>query len=93
MSTWSTAVGLTLPFALITVFLLSLILRARANKVVTGSSGMMDEIAVAHTALNPAGKVFVHGEFWDAISSHPVEAGARVRITAVEGLAPKVEPE
>jgi membrane-bound serine protease (ClpP class) len=43
--------------------------------------------------LNPAGKVFVHGEFWDAVSSRPVEAGARVKITAVEGLVLKVEPE
>jgi len=90
---WVTAVGLTLPFALITVFLLSLILRARANKVVTGISGMQDEMGVAHTALNPDGKVFVHGEFWDAISSHPVEAGARVKVVAIEGLELRVEPQ
>ncbi len=89
----STAIGLTLPFAVITVFLVSLVLRARANKVVTGSSGMVDEIAVAHTPLNPAGKVFVHGEFWDATSSRPVEAGSRVKIVAIEGLALKVEPQ
>ncbi len=89
----STAIGLTLPFAIITGFLMSLILRARASKVVTGTSGMLDEIAIAHTALNPAGKVFVHGEFWDAISSHPVEAGARVKIVAIEGLELRVEPQ
>jgi membrane-bound serine protease (ClpP class) len=89
----ATAVGITLPFAIITVFLLSLILRARASKVVTGASGLVDTAALAHTALNPAGKVFVHGEFWDAVSSRPVEAGARVKITAVEGLVLKVEPE
>jgi len=89
---WSTAIGLTLPFAFITVLLLSLVLRARAAKVVTGSSGMMQEIAVAHTALGPEGKVFVHGEFWDAVSSTPVPAGARVRIVAMEGLLLKVEP-
>jgi membrane-bound serine protease (ClpP class) len=89
----ATAVGLTLPFALITVFLLSLVLRARANKVVTGASGLVDTAALAHTPLDPAGKVFVHGEFWDAVCSRPVEAGARVKITAVEGLVLKVEPE
>lgn len=89
----ATAIGLTLPFAIITVFLVSLVLRARANKVVTGSSGMVDEIAIAHTPLNPAGKVFVHGEFWDATSSRPVEAGARVKIVAIEGLDLRVEPQ
>jgi len=88
-----TAIGLTLPFALITVFLLSLVLRARANKVVTGTAGLLDTVAIARTALTPDGKVFVHGEFWDAVASQPVEAGARVRIAAVEGLVLKVEPE
>ncbi len=90
---WATAVGITLPFAAITVFLVSLVLRARANKVVTGSAGLVGEAAIVHTALNPAGKVFVHGEYWDAVSSRPVEQGARVKINAVEGLVLKVEPE
>ena len=88
----STAVGLALPFALITTFLLTLVIRARMSKVITGAAGMLGEIGVAHTALTPAGKVFVHGEYWDAVSSAPVEAGARVRVTAIEGLKLKVEP-
>jgi len=88
-----TAIGLTLPFALITVFLLSLILRARASKVATGAAGMIDEIGIAHTALAPSGKVFVHGELWDAMSSTAVEAGARIRVVSVEGLTLKVEPK
>ena len=89
----STAIALALPFTIITVFLLTLILRARANKVVTGTAGMVGEIGVAHTPLEPSGKVFVHGEFWDAESTRPLEAGARVRIVAVEGLVLKVEPK
>jgi len=88
-----TAIGLTLPFAVITVFLLSLILRARASKVATGAAGMIDEIGLAHTALAPSGKVFIHGELWDAVSSAAVEAGARIRVVSVEGLTLKVEPK
>ncbi len=90
---WTTAVGLTLPFAAITVFLVSLVLRARANKVVTGTHGLVDSLAIARTPLDPEGKVFVHGEFWDAVASQSVEAGARVRVTAVEGLVLKVKPD
>ncbi len=89
---WSTAIGVTLPFAAITVFLLSLVLRARSNKVVTGDEGMLGETGVAHTALAPGGKVFVHGEYWDAVSSAPVEAGARVRVVSLDGLTLTVEP-
>ena len=88
----ATAVAVTLPFAVITVFLLNLVLRARASKVVTGEAGMVGEIGVAHAPLHPEGKIFVHGEFWDAVSTAPVEAGARVRVLAVEGLRLKVEP-
>jgi membrane-bound serine protease (ClpP class) len=88
----STAVGLALPFAIITTFLVSLVIRARANKVVTGAQGMLDETGVAHTALAPAGKVFVHGEYWDAVSTAPVEAGAPVRVIEIRGLVLKVEP-
>ncbi len=40
---WSTAIGLTLPFAAITVFLLSIALRARRKKVETGAEGMIGE--------------------------------------------------
>ena len=89
----TTAIGVTLPFAVITVFLLSLIVRARRSKVITGASGMIDETGVAQTALNPSGKIFVHGEFWDAIASTPVEAGARVKVVEVDGLVLKVEPK
>ena len=88
----ATALGVTLPFALITFFLLTLIVRARRNKVVTGRAGMVGELGRAHTALQPEGRVFVHGEFWSAEASEPVEAGARIRVTEVDGLTLRVEP-
>ncbi len=87
-----TALAVTLPFAAITVFLLSLVIRARANKVITGASGMLGEIGVARTPLQPAGKVFVRGELWDAEAAVAAAEGARVRIIAVDGLKLKVEP-
>jgi membrane-bound serine protease (ClpP class) len=89
---YSTAIAVTLPFALITMFLVSLVIRARRNKVVTGEQGMIAEVGEARTALAPRGKVFVHGEYWDAESSTPVEAGARVRVMRVDGLLLTVEP-
>jgi membrane-bound serine protease (ClpP class) len=89
---WVTAIGLALPFSLITVLLLTLALRARRNKVETGSEGMAGEVGTALTPVAPQGKVFVHGEYWDAVSSQPVAAGARVRVTAIDGLKLTVEP-
>ncbi len=87
-----TALSVALPFALVTSFLLTLAIRARRSKVRTGARGMIDEIGLAYTPLAPSGKVFIHGEYWNAVSSAPVETGARVRVTEVEGLTLKVEP-
>jgi membrane-bound serine protease (ClpP class) len=90
---WSTAIGLALPFSVISALLLSLVVRARRNKVATGTEGMIGEIGKAITELAPDGKVFVHGEYWNAAAGHPVAAGASVRVTAVDGLRLSVEPE
>ena len=89
----ATAIGVTLPFAVITLFLVTLAVRARANKVITGTQGMLSEIGVAFTPLSPSGKVFVHGEYWDAQSSSPVEKGAAVRVLSVDGMLLHVEPQ
>jgi membrane-bound serine protease (ClpP class) len=87
-----TALGLALPFSAITMLLLSLAMRARRNKVATGSEGMIGLTGSAITELSPEGKVFVHGEYWDARALRPVTAGARVRVTAIDKLKLTVEP-
>jgi membrane-bound serine protease (ClpP class) len=89
---WSTAIALALPFSIITILLLSLAVRARRNKVETGREGMIGETGTAYTALSPQGKVFVHGEYWNAVSQVPLAAGAPVRVTAIDGLLLTVEP-
>ena len=88
----STAVSLAIPFAAITVFLLSLVMRARAAKVVTGSEGMIGEVGVAIGDLTPEGRIFVRGEYWNAKAMAPLKAGERVRVTAIDRLNLTVEP-
>jgi membrane-bound serine protease (ClpP class) len=88
----STAIAVTLPFALITVFLVSLVVRARSAKVVTGREGMIGEIGVAIGDLAPAGRVFVRGEYWNAVATSQLKAGERVRVTAIDHLNLTVEP-
>jgi membrane-bound serine protease (ClpP class) len=88
----STAVALAVPFSLITVFLVSLVVQARANKVTTGDEGMIGEVGVASTELAPDGMVFVHGEYWKAVAPASVQPGTRVRVTGIQGLRLSVEP-
>jgi membrane-bound serine protease (ClpP class) len=87
-----TALAVSVPLGLITAFLMTLALKARRNKVVTGSEGMVGEIGIAQTNLSPRGKIFVHGELWDAISSCEVSAGQSVVVNRVDGLLLQVEP-
>ncbi len=87
-----TAVGIALPFAVISVFLTTLVMRARGNKVQTGVSALVGETGIARTELKPQGKVLVHGEYWDAVSSIVVSEGTRVRVLSVDGMRLIVEP-
>lgn len=87
----ATALAVSVPIGLITVFLMTVALRARRNKVLTGAEGLIGQVAIAQTALAPAGKVFVHGELWDAIAPSNVAAGGRVLVQKVDGLQLRVE--
>jgi len=87
-----TALAVSIPLGVITVFLMTVALRARANKVVTGAEGLIGEVGIAQTALAPAGKIVVHGELWDAVASSNVSAGEKVVVQKVIGLELKVDP-
>jgi membrane-bound serine protease (ClpP class) len=86
-----TALAVSVPLGLITVFLMNIALEARASKIVTGSQGLIGESGIAQTMLSPQGKVFVHGEIWDAVASGIVPAGQSVVVKRVEGLQLQVE--
>jgi membrane-bound serine protease (ClpP class) len=82
-----TVVGAT---ALFFIVALGLALRARRRKVTTGHRGLVGEIGVAQSALEPEGDVFIHGEIWKAEADQPIKKGEKVIVTAVEHLTLKV---
>ena len=87
-----TALSVSIPLGIITAFLMSIAVRARRNKITTGEQGLIGEVGITQTPLAPAGKVFVHGELWDAVSPVSIPAGERVVVRRVEGLTLQVEP-
>jgi len=86
-----TALVVSVPIGVIAVFLMTLVLRAHRNKVVTGSEAMIGELGVARTPVSIDGKVFVRGELWNARSQLAIAEGARVRVREVDGLRVVVE--
>ena len=89
------ALGVTVPVALLTVFLMRLVLKSRRWKTTTGKEEMLGAEGVVTAALPVQGEgmVRVHGELWRAAAASPVPEGALVRVTRVEGLKLFVEPK
>lgn len=88
----SVALAVSLSFVAITVFLLSLVVRAARNKVATGVETIPGRFAVAMEDLQPTGRVRLDGDFWNAVSAVPISKGATVRVLQIRGLTLDVEP-
>jgi len=86
-----TALSVSIPLGAITVFLMSIALKARRNKVVTGKQGMIGSVGEARTDIDPEGKVFVQGELWNAHAPSRVQMGEQVVVKKIEGLELEVE--
>jgi membrane-bound serine protease (ClpP class) len=87
----ATSIGITLPFAAITIFLMRLVILSHRKKSVTGEEGMIGEMGLALTDIQEEGKVRVHGEIWQASSSSPIRSGDKVKVLAISGMKVEVE--
>ena len=95
------AEGVNIPLLLTTVlviaaiflFILRKLLDARRRPYAAGEESMTGSLGSVREPLNPSGMVFVNGALWQATSTGgPLEAGAQVRVVAVDGLHLRVEP-
>jgi membrane-bound serine protease (ClpP class) len=73
------------------VLVAGLVFRAQISKPRTGSQGLVGEIGLVKKALAPEGKVFVHGELWNARSEQTIAEGEKVRVVNVMNLMLEVE--
>ena len=83
--------GVAMTAAILMAILTGLIVRSLGRPLVSGASGLVNEVGTALTDLEPDGRIFVHGEYWNARSERPVRKGARVRVRKVEALCLDVE--
>jgi membrane-bound serine protease (ClpP class) len=83
--------AVVIPFALITIVMLRLALRARGTRIATGVDGMIGLKGYAETPIEPEGRVFVRGELWRARSKVKIASGEGVRVTGVDGLTLEVD--
>jgi membrane-bound serine protease (ClpP class) len=79
--------------ALLCAFVVRLAVKAQRTRVFTGVEGLVGKIGTVTEELRPEGKVFVHGELWDARSTGGTVAdGARVRVVRADDMMLTVEP-
>jgi len=72
-------------------FAVSAGIRAQLRRPATGSEGLVGEVGVTRTTLDPEGQVFVRGELWRAVSeAGAIGAGERVRVVGLRGLTLRV---
>ena len=84
----------SLTIAAVMLIVTTVAIRAQRGRVVTGSEGLVGEAGEVVTPIEVggSGKVFVHGEYWDARSGEPIAAGTRIRVTKVRQMDLDVEP-
>ncbi|HEY8368869.1 MAG TPA: nodulation protein NfeD [Thermodesulfobacteriota bacterium] len=74
------------------LFVIGAAVRSQRRPAMGGEADLIGETGEALGPIAPEGKVFVHGEYWNARSATPIAAGERVRVTAVRGFVLEVEP-
>jgi len=84
-------VGVTIGVTAFAVLAVGAIIRGQRRRTTTGMEGMVGEIAIAKTYLDPVGKVLAQGELWTAVSDgETIAPGEEVIVTGVDKLKLKV---
>jgi membrane-bound serine protease (ClpP class) len=84
----------TLLTAAFFLFVVGAGLRAQLLPARVGKETMLGKTAPALSRIDSsAGKIFIEGEYWNAVSELPVEPGQCVEIIDINGLTLKVKPK
>lgn len=63
---------------------------AHKRKPSSGREGLLGERGTADSDIDPEGKVFVRGEYWDAWSEEAIRKGEGIMVQELEGMRLKV---
>ena len=83
---WWVLVPTVLVVSLFFITVAGIVFRMHFRRSMAGAQGMVGERGVAYTSLDPEGQVFVHGEYWRAVSEEPIAPGESVEIVNVSHL-------
>ena len=82
------AVGTLSAFVLVVTFL---VVKSQRRKATLGFEGLIGEFGEVRERLDLKGKVFVHGEVWNAQGAERLEPGDRIEVVGYDGMILKVK--
>jgi membrane-bound serine protease (ClpP class) len=88
---WTVIIPSVVATALFFIFAIGMALKAQRRKPTTGLKGIVGEIGVARTKISEKGKVFVHGELWNATSEEVIKKGEKISVVGIEGLTLRIK--
>lgn len=88
---WGMIIGVLVTVLLVVGLIGRLLVRDFLSKPTTGAEGMIGEAGTVTSWNGNSGKVFVHGEIWNAESESVFEKNDKVRIIEIKGMVIKVE--
>lgn len=68
------------------LFVGTLAVRAWRQQPVSGAEGLIGEVGEVRNRLAPRGKVWLHGEYWNAESDEEIEVGQKVQVVGVDRM-------
>lgn len=86
----STIATVALCGGLIMLSLSMLAARTWRQKPVSGTEGLIGTIGEVRVRIAPRGKVWIHGEYWNAESNEEIEVGERVQVVEMKDLLLRV---
>jgi membrane-bound serine protease (ClpP class) len=86
----STIATVALCGGLIMLTLSMLAARTLRQKPVSGTEGLIGAIGEVRVRVAPRGKVWIHGEYWNAESNETIEVGERVQVVEIKDLLLRV---
>jgi len=78
--------------ALVFIVVIGMAIKARRQPVVSGLEQLVGGEATVLADFDRQGRVSIHSEAWQALSSAPLRKGQLVKVSAIEGLTLRVEP-
>ena len=73
------------------ILAISLAVKAQRRKPTTGKEGLLGSTGIVKSKIDPQGKVFIHGEYWDATSNEMIPEDTQVEVIEVKDIGIKVK--